>query len=54
MWAAFLAEREGQLGERFGCVMPEEAVLSHRLFDAALKSHESKSVVTLEPMSQML
>jgi predicted dehydrogenase len=47
MWAAFLAEREGQLGDRFGCVTPEEAVLSHRLFNAALKSHEAKSVVTL-------
>ncbi len=47
MWAAFLAEREGRLGDRFGCVTPEEAVLSHRLFNAALKSHEAKSVVTL-------
>jgi len=47
MWAAFLAEREGQLGDRFGCVTPEEAVQSHRLFNAALKSHEAKSVVTL-------
>ncbi len=47
MWAAFLAEREGQLGDRFGCVTPEEAVLSHRLFNAALKSHQAKSVVTL-------
>jgi predicted dehydrogenase len=47
MWAAFLAEREGQLGDRFGCVTPEEALLSHRLFNAALKSHAAKSVVTL-------
>jgi predicted dehydrogenase len=48
MWAAFLAERDGQLGDRFGCVTPEEALLSHRLFNAALKSHEAKSVVTLD------
>jgi predicted dehydrogenase len=47
MWAAFLAEREGKLGDRFGCVTPEEAVLSHRLFHAALESHKAKSVVTL-------
>jgi predicted dehydrogenase len=47
MWAAFLAEREGKLGARFGCVTPDEAVLSHRLFHAALQSHKTKSVVTL-------
>jgi predicted dehydrogenase len=47
MWAAFLAEREGKLGDRFGCVTPPEAVLSHRLFNAALESHRTKSVVAL-------
>jgi predicted dehydrogenase len=47
MWASFLAEREGILGDRFGCVTPEEAVLSHRLFSAALESQKSKSVVAL-------
>jgi predicted dehydrogenase len=47
MWAAFLAEREGKLGDRFGCVTPHEAMLSHRLFNAALESHKAKSVVTL-------
>jgi predicted dehydrogenase len=47
MWAAFLAEREGKLGDRFGCVTPQEAVLSHCLFHAALESHKAKSVVTL-------
>jgi predicted dehydrogenase len=45
MWAAFLAERAGKLGDRFGCVTPEEAVQSHRLFDAALHSHLEKRVV---------
>ncbi len=47
MWAAFLAERAGALGDRFACVTPAEAVASHRLFDAALRSHESRSAVTL-------
>lgn len=35
MWAAFLAERAGALGDRLGCVTPEEALLSHELWDAA-------------------
>ncbi len=39
MWAAYASEREGLLGERFGCVTPEEAVASHELFAAALRSH---------------
>jgi predicted dehydrogenase len=42
MWAAFLAERAGALGERFGCATPAEAVESHRIFAAALRSHESR------------
>ena len=45
MWAAFAAEREGALAGRFGCVTPEEAVASHHLFAAALRSHaEQRSV----------
>lgn len=36
MLAAFFAERAGLLGNRFGCATPEEAVHSHRVFDAAL------------------
>jgi len=38
MWAAFLTEREGLLGDRFGCVTPDEALASHRLWTAALTS----------------
>ncbi|MGZ5391811.1 MAG: Gfo/Idh/MocA family protein [Mycobacterium sp.] len=38
MWAAFLTERAGQLGDRFGCATPEEALTSHRIFAAALTS----------------
>ena len=43
MWAAYGAERAGQLGNRFGCVTPDEAVLSHELFAAALESHAKKN-----------
>jgi predicted dehydrogenase len=38
MWASYLVEREGLLGDRFGCATPEEAIQSHRLFAAALRS----------------
>ena len=50
MWAAFLYElHHGQPIRRFaGCVTPEEALLSHRLFTAALNSHRTRSVVSLE------
>ena len=44
MLAAYVAEREGALGGRFGCVTPEEAVQSHYVFDAALKSQANQSV----------
>ena len=47
MWAAFLAEREGSLGGRFGCATPEEAVASHEIFEAALKSQRDCQAVTL-------
>lgn len=47
MWAAYAAERAGALGNRLGCVTPDEAVLSHELFAAALDSHIRKAVVSL-------
>jgi predicted dehydrogenase len=47
MWAAFAAERAGLLGDRFGCVTPEEAVASHEIFAAALRSNETKAAVEL-------
>jgi predicted dehydrogenase len=40
MWAAFLLERAGQLGDRLGCVTPQEALNSHRIFAAALASQK--------------
>ena len=48
MWASFLAERAGKLDGRFGCVTPDEAVLSHQLFAAALRSQAAKSVIALD------
>ncbi len=47
MLAAFFAEREGLLEDRFGCVTPEEAVASHVLFAAALESQRDQRVVSL-------
>ncbi len=47
MWAAYAAERAGALGDKFGCVTPDEAVRSHELFAAALRSHATKAAVAL-------
>lgn len=47
MWAAFLVERAGLLGERFGCATPDEAVSQHELWAAALESQRTQSVVSL-------
>ena len=41
MWAAYLAEREGALGDRLGCVTPAEALAAHELFAAAQASGAS-------------
>ena len=48
MWAAFFAERDGELGARFGCVTPGEALASHQLFAAALQSQEQNTAVELQ------
>lgn len=45
MIAAYVAEREGLLNGRFGCATPEEAVDSHRVFKAALRSQETGTFV---------
>ncbi len=45
MWAAYLAERAGELGDRFGCVTPREAWTTHRIYEAALASSAGRSVV---------
>jgi predicted dehydrogenase len=41
MWASYLAEREGALGERFGTATAHEALDAHRVFAAALRSNLS-------------
>jgi predicted dehydrogenase len=38
MWAAFLTERAGELGDRFGCATPDEALSAHKIFAAAMQS----------------
>ena len=50
MWAAFLTERVGALGDRFGCATPQEALLSHHLFAAALESHRQGAAIPLDAM----
>lgn len=47
MWAAYFAERAGELGDAFGCATPGEALASHELFDAALLSSQSQQAVRL-------
>ena len=48
MLAAFLAEREGALGGRFGCATPDEAALTHAIYHAAIRSHETGEVVRVD------
>ncbi len=47
MLAAFIAEREGFLNGRFGCVTPDEAIEAHNIFAAALESFSSNSAINL-------
>lgn len=50
MWAAFcdeLAHGRDGMSQPFFCATPEEAAASHRLFTAALRSHEERAVVAL-------
>lgn len=44
MWAAFLAEREGLLGDRFGCVTPHEAAATHGIYRAGIRSNADGAV----------
>lgn len=47
MWAAFLAERAGQLGQRFGTATPQEALAAHKVFDGALRSQAGGTSIRL-------
>jgi predicted dehydrogenase len=49
MWASFLSERAGVLGDCFGCATPDEAVAHHGIWAAALESHRDRKVVSLPP-----
>ncbi|RZK40938.1 MAG: Gfo/Idh/MocA family oxidoreductase [Pedobacter sp.] len=44
MLAAYVAERAGILDKRFGCVTPQEAIDSHHVFDAALRSAKNNAL----------
>ena len=48
MWASFLAEREGALGNRFACASVDEVINSHKVFAAAMQSHETRCEVILK------
>jgi len=47
MWAAFVDEIAG-FRPPFGCATPQEALGSHRLFTAALRSHATGGTATIE------
>lgn len=47
MWAVFLAEREGKLGDRFGTVTPHEAAATHGIYRAAIRSNDEQAAITL-------
>jgi len=47
MWAAFCDELAGNV-PTYGCVTPEEAMESHRLFTAALESQRNTATVALK------
>jgi predicted dehydrogenase len=48
MWASFLDELIGK-SPKFPCATPEEAMISHRLFTAALESQRTGATVALSP-----
>lgn len=50
MLAAFVAEREGLLERKFGCVTPEEAEISHMIFMSALRSASNLSAEKINPV----
>ena len=52
MWAAFcdeLAHGRDGMRQPFHCATPEEAAATHRIFTAALRSHEERAVVPVSP-----
>lgn len=53
MWAVFLAERAGALGGAFGTARPDEAVLTHRIYEAALSAAERGARVAVDATGLM-
>jgi predicted dehydrogenase len=51
MWAVFLAERAGVLGDKFGTVRPEEAARTHEIYDAAIRAQQQGVRVQLGDLS---
>ena len=47
MWAAYFAEREGLLGDKFGCATIDEVLISHQIFEAAMESNKSGAAANL-------
>lgn len=45
MWAAYLAERVGELGDRFACATPAEALAAHEMIEAALQSDRERRAI---------
>jgi len=45
MWASYLAERAGELGDRFATATVPEALEAHRVFDAAARSHAAHRAI---------
>ena len=56
MWAAFLHElvNEKPINKFAGCVTPDEALLSHRLFTAALASQASGTTAPITGASEIV
>lgn len=54
MFAAYIAEREGCLNGRFGCVTPDEAVQSHEVFAAALQSHDNQIIADIQTLTNAI
>ena len=53
MWGSFIAEIAGMKeAAPFGCVLPEETVLSHRVQTAALVSHRERRSVMLDEIPE--
>ena len=44
-WPRSWPSERDALGDRFGCATPDEAALTHAIYHAAIRSHETGEVV---------